>query len=64
MMRTFEFGVEDTLYDHEVDSKIVINDEEYGLIWEFVGGNTYRLSSQNIRDLREILAQVEDDPSN
>lgn len=63
MIRTFEFGVTDTLYDHEVDSKIVVDDSEYGLIWE-VDGHKYRLSDQNVRDLEEILKQIEHDDGN
>ena len=66
MIRIFKFAVEDETYgpaNDEVESEIIIDDSEYGLSWA-IDGRRYRLSSRNVIDLREILAQVEDDPSN
>lgn len=60
MIRTFEFTIEDPTYGDNAtaESIITIDDSESGLYWK-IDGHQYRLSSQNIRDLKEILDQVE-----
>lgn len=61
MIRTFRFSIEDHTYGDigdEVESEVTIDDSEFGMYWE-VDGRKYRLTSQNVVDLKEILDQVE-----
>lgn len=61
MIRNFKFSVEDQTYGavgDDVESEIIIDDSEFGMYW-LVDGKKFRLSSQNVRDLKVIIAQVE-----
>lgn len=60
MIRTFKFTVEDQTYGavgDDTESEIIIDDSEFGMYW-LVDGKKFWLSSQDVRDLKVIIAQA------
>jgi hypothetical protein len=58
MIRTFSFTVIDGYTESPVSATVTIDDSERGMTLE-IDGHGYDLSDRNVRDLREILGQVE-----